>query len=142
MATMNVLIKDRPERGLWMGSAPIPTPRHGEVKIKIKKAAICGTDMHIWEYGSWAQKKMSLPTVTGHEYFGIVEEVGEGCERIKLGMRVSGEGHIPCHNCRACRTNQQHLCPYTVNVGITYSGSFCGIFGYPRGKCHTHPRSP
>ncbi|MBL7014371.1 MAG: L-threonine 3-dehydrogenase [Candidatus Marinimicrobia bacterium] len=121
---MKALVKKSPERGIWMENVPIPTCSTNEVKIKITHTAICGTDLHIYKWDEWSQRNIIPPLITGHEFVGIVDEIGPGVTHFQIGDRVSGEGHITCGYCRNCRAGKRHLCHKTVGVGIHRNGAF------------------
>ena len=95
-----------------------------DVLIKVRKSAICGTDVHIWNWDQWAQKTVPVPMVVGHEFVGEVAEVGSAVTAHRVGERVSGEGHIVCGKCRNCRAGRGHLCRNTLGVGVHRPGSF------------------
>jgi len=99
--------------------------------IKIHKTAICGTDLHIYKWDEWAQRTLNLPIVTGHEFVGIVEEIGPGVTHYNLGDVVSGEGHITCGYCRNCRAGKRHLCHKTIGIGIHRDGAFAEYLVIP-----------
>ncbi|MFZ1774190.1 MAG: L-threonine 3-dehydrogenase [Rhizobiaceae bacterium] len=122
--TMRALVKAKAEPGLWMQDVPIPQPGPNDVLIKVRKSAICGTDVHIWNWDEWAQKTVPVGLVTGHEFFGEVVRTGSAVSTYKAGQRVSGEGHIVCGHCRNCRAGRGHLCRNTLGVGVTRPGSF------------------
>jgi len=128
---MKALIKKSPERGMWMVDIPEPVCKTNHVKIKITHTAICGTDLHIFKWDDWAQRTLELPLVTGHEFCGIVVEVGNGVTHYKPGDRVSGEGHITCGYCRNCRAGKRHLCHRTVGIGIQMNGAFAEYLVIP-----------
>ena len=121
---MRALVKAKPEVGLWMEHVPVPEPGPNDVLIKVKKSAICGTDVHIWNWDQWAQKTIPVPMVVGHEFVGEVAEIGSAVTKYHVGERVSGEGHIVCGKCRNCRAGRGHLCHYTQGVGVNRPGSF------------------
>lgn len=121
---MKTLSKAKSEKGIWMVDQPRPELGHNDVLIKIKKTAICGTDMHIYHWDEWAQNTIPVPMTVGHEYVGIIEEVGQEVKGFKVGDRVSGEGHITCGVCRNCRAGRRHLCRNTVGVGVNRPGAF------------------
>jgi len=121
---MKALIKDKRTPGIWMTQVPVPEIGPNDLLIKIKKTAICGTDMHIYNWDEWSQKTIPVPMVTGHEFFGVVDKIGGAVEGFKVGDRVSGEGHITCGHCRNCRAGRRHLCRNTVGVGVTRHGAF------------------
>ncbi|MBQ3749171.1 MAG: alcohol dehydrogenase catalytic domain-containing protein, partial [Kiritimatiellae bacterium] len=107
---MKAIAKVAPKKGVELVEKPMPEMGINDVLIKIKKTAICGTDVHIYEWNSWAQEEIKPPLTIGHEYVGEVVEVGSNVKSVKVGERVSGEGHIVCGHCRNCRAGQRHLC--------------------------------
>lgn len=125
---MKTLAKLKKEKGLWLSEAPMPTYGHGEVLIKIKKTAVCGTDLHIYNWDEWAQKTVPVPLITGHEFMGDIVAVGEGVTQFQMGDRVSGEGHLTCGHCRNCRAGQRHLCRETHGIGYHVTGAFAEYF--------------
>lgn len=129
--TMWALVKDKPERGLTLKKVAIPTVGPDEVKIKIHKTAICGTDVHIWDWNEWAQNTIRLGMTVGHEYVGEIVELGINVKGFALGDRVSGEGHIVCGRCRNCRSGRGHLCKETVGVGVNRDGAFAEYLVIP-----------
>jgi threonine 3-dehydrogenase len=128
---MRALVKSKREPGLWMEDVPMPEIGPNDVLIRIHKSAICGTDMHIWNWDAWSQKTIPVPMHVGHEYVGIIEKVGDEVEGYKVGDRVSGEGHIVCGHCRNCRAGKRHLCPNTKGVGVNRPGSFAEYLSVP-----------
>ena len=128
---MKALVKKSPEVGIWMEDVPVPNCGTNDVKIKITHTALCGTDLHIYKWDDWAQRTLELPLVTGHEFCGIVEEIGPGVTHFKEGDRVSGEGHITCGYCRNCRAGKRHICHKTVGVGIQRPGAFAEFLVIP-----------
>ena len=129
--TMRALVKATREPGLVMQEVPVPEIGPNDVLIRIHKSAICGTDMHIWNWDAWAQKTIPVPMHVGHEYVGLIEAAGSEVEGYKVGDRVSGEGHIVCGHCRNCRAGKRHLCPNTVGVGVNRPGSFAEYLSIP-----------
>ena len=107
---MWALVKEKPEEGLWMKRVPIPEVGPNDVKIKIHKTAICGTDVHIYQWNDWAQHTIPVGLTAGHEYVGEVVEVGPGVKGFKIGDLVSGEGHITCGKCRNCLEGHKENC--------------------------------
>jgi threonine 3-dehydrogenase len=101
------------------------------VLIRIGKTGICGTDIHIWKWDDWAQQTIPVPMQVGHEYIGIVAEVGQEVRGFKVGDRVSGEGHITCGHCRNCRAGRRHLCRNTLGVGVNRPGAFAEYLSLP-----------
>ena len=128
---MRTLTKARREPGIWMTDAPKPVVGPNDVMIRIRKTAICGTDMHIFNWDEWAQKTIPVPMTVGHEYVGTVEAMGDEVRGLKIGQRVSGEGHIVCGHCRNCRAGRRHLCRNTVGVGVNRPGAFADYLVIP-----------
>ncbi|MDF7630840.1 L-threonine 3-dehydrogenase [Erwiniaceae bacterium L1_55_4] len=129
---MKALAKLKAEEGIWMvKDAPIPEPGHNDLLIKIRKTAICGTDVHIYNWDDWSRKTIPVPMITGHEYVGEVVGMGEEVRGFTLGDRVSGEGHITCGHCRNCRAGRTHLCRNTVGVGVNRQGCFAEYLVIP-----------
>lgn len=128
---IKVLRKSKKEPGIWMEEADVPEIGPNDVLIKIKKTAICGTDLHIYNWDEWSQKTIPVPLVTGHEFFGVVEKLGLHVKGLNLGDRVSGEGHITCGHCRNCRAGIQHLCRNTIGVGVNRPGCFAEYLALP-----------
>ncbi len=128
---MKALSKLKPEVGIWMTDEPEPEVGHNDIKIKIKKSSICGTDVHIYNWDQWSQNTVPVPMVVGHEYVGEVVEIGQEVNGIKIGDRVSGEGHITCGHCRNCRGGRRHLCRNTLGVGVNRPGSFAEYLVIP-----------
>ncbi len=129
---MKTLTKLKKQPGMWMVDQPLPKVGHNDVKIKIKKTAICGTDMHIYNWDEWSQKTIPVPMIVGHEFIGVIDEVGSEVSAYKLGQRVSGEGHITCGHCRNCRAGRRHLCRNTVGVGVDRPGAFAEYLVIPQ----------
>lgn len=128
---MKTLSKTKAEKGIWMVDCPEPQVGPNDVKIKIKKTAICGTDMHIFNWDEWSQKTIPVPMTVGHEYVGEVVDMGSEVRGFKLGDRVSGEGHITCGHCRNCRAGRVHLCRNTIGVGVNREGAFAEYLVIP-----------
>ena len=128
---MKALVKHSPKEGIWMEDVPDPKCGPGEVRIRITHTAICGTDKHIFEWDEWAQNNLKLPLIVGHEFCGIIDEVGPQVTHYNIGDRVSGEGHITCGNCRNCRAGKKHLCPETIGVGVHRDGAFAEYLVIP-----------
>lgn len=128
---MKALVKKKAEPGLWLEDVPEPEVGPRDVLIRIRKTSICGTDVHIWNWDSWAQKTIPVPMVVGHEFCGVVEAVGSAVTDISPGERVSGEGHIVCGRCRNCLAGRRHLCPHTEGVGVNRPGAFAEFLSIP-----------
>lgn len=131
MKTMKALVKKQPGKGLWMEEVSVPEPGINEVIIRVKKSAICGTDLHIYMWDEWAAKTIKTPMTIGHEYMGYVEVTGAGVTTVKAGDRVTGEGHIACGHCRNCRRGKKHVCENTVGIGVNIDGSFAEYVKVP-----------
>ncbi|WP_305858005.1 L-threonine 3-dehydrogenase [Balneatrix alpica] len=128
---MKTLAKLHAAPGLWLHDAPLPELGNNDILIKIRKTAICGTDMHIWHWDEWAQKTIPVPMHVGHEYVGTVAALGNDVTGFQLGDRVSGEGHITCGHCRNCRAGKRHLCRETLGVGVNRPGAFAEYLVIP-----------
>jgi threonine 3-dehydrogenase len=128
---MRALAKLHAEPGIWMTEADKPNVGHNDLLIKIRKTAICGTDMHIYHWDEWSQKTIPVPMVVGHEYVGEVVGMGQEVRGFELGDRVSGEGHITCGHCRNCRAGRRHLCRNTLGVGVNREGAFAEYLVIP-----------
>lgn len=129
--TMKAIVKREPGQGVELMEVPKPDVHAGEVLIRIKKTAICGTDLHIYTWDPWSQETIKPPLVIGHEYVGVIEDVGAGVHDLRPGMLVSGEGHIVCGRCRNCLAGRRHLCPNTVGVGVNRDGAFAEYLCLP-----------
>ncbi len=121
---MHALVKARSAPGIDLQDIAKPKPGPNDVLIRVKRAAICGTDMHIYNWDAWAQKTIPVPMAVGHEYFGRIVDMGSEVRGFAVGDRVSGEGHITCGYCRNCRAGRRHLCRNTVGVGVNRPGAF------------------
>jgi threonine 3-dehydrogenase len=128
---MLALVKDHQGPGLELESVPVPSAGAGEVVIRVLKTAICGTDVHIYEWDEWAQRTISVPLVAGHEFVGRIVELGEGVRGLELGELATGEGHIVCGHCRNCRAGRRHLCAHSVSIGATAPGAFAEYLTLP-----------
>lgn len=128
---MKALSKLKAEPDIWMTDVPKPELGHNDVMIKIRKTAICGTDVHIYNWDEWSQKTIPVPMVVGHEYIGEIVEIGQEVKGFKIGDRVSGEGHITCGHCRNCRGGRTHLCRNTIGVGVNRPGCFAEYLVIP-----------
>lgn len=135
--TMKALVKAKPKRGLWLQEIPVPEPGVNEVLIKIRKTAICGTDLHIYRWDEWAQRTIKTPMTIGHEYVGEVAGFGSGVTSFKIGDRVTGEGHIACGVCRNCRRGRKHICENTIGVGVNRDGAFAQYVAVPASNVMT-----
>ncbi len=128
---MKALVKRSAEPGIWMENVPMPTVSTNEVLIKVEKTAICGTDLHIYNWDEWSQRTIHPPLVIGHEFVGEIVELGLGVHNYSVGDRVSAEGHITCGMCRNCRAGRRHLCTDTKGIGVNRDGAFAEYITVP-----------
>ena len=128
---MKALVKAKAEKGLWLQEVPVPDVAPNEVLIKIERTAICGTDMHIYKWDEWAQKVVPVPLITGHEYGGTVAAIGSTVTRVKVGQRVTGEGHVVGRRSRNARAGKFHLDPDTKGIGVNLPGAFAQYMALP-----------
>ena len=128
---MKALVKNISEKGIWLKDVAKPTIKTNDVMIKITHTAICGTDLHIYKWDDWAKKTIKTPLVIGHEFCGVICEIGAGVKNLKVGDRVSGEGHLTCGNCRNCRAGKRHLCHKTIGIGVQRDGAFAEYLSLP-----------
>jgi len=128
---MKALVKMKPEQGLWLQDVSVPDVAIDDVRIRVLKTSICGTDVHIWNWDEWAQRTIPVPMVTGHEFVGVIEAVGEHVQGYRPGDLVSGEGHLVCGRCRNCLAGRRHLCAHTRGVGVNRNGAFAEYLCLP-----------
>ncbi|MDG0791067.1 L-threonine 3-dehydrogenase [Cohnella ginsengisoli] len=141
--TMRGLVKPNRGPGAALMEVPVPVPGPEEVLVRVKASSICGTDLHIYNWDAWAESAVVTPNVFGHEFAGIVEAVGERVANVKVGDHVSGEGHIVCGTCKACRTGNAHVCARTRSFGISAPGCFAEYAVLPAGNViHNRPEMP
>jgi len=131
MAKMKALVKSKAEKGIWMEEVDIPEIGVNDVLVKIRKTAICGTDLHIYKWDEWSQNTIKPGMIIGHEYVGAVAQVGAGVTGFEIGDRVTGEGHIACGHCRNCRRGRKHVCENTVGIGVNIDGIFAEYAAIP-----------
>jgi threonine 3-dehydrogenase len=136
---MRALLKAQAEPGLRMVDLPEPTPARGEAKVRVLRTGICGTDLHIESWDHWAAGAIRPPLVPGHEFSGIVVELGDGVESVKVGDLVSAEGHVVCGICRNCRAGRRHMCIRTSSIGVDRDGAFAEYVVVPAGNLWVHP---
>ena len=129
--TMAAIIKPCAGKGLELVTRPVPHPGAGEVLIKIHKTAICGTDVHIYNWDPWSQKNIVPPMIIGHEYVGEIAQLGQGVTAYHVGQKVSGEGHIVCGHCRNCRAGNGQWCRLAKGVGVNRDGAFAEYLCIP-----------
>ena len=128
---MRALVKARPAPGLWMETRPVPEIGPDDVLIRVHKTGICGTDIHIWNWDDWAQRTVPVPLVTGHEFAGVIVDMGRDVEGLSLGQRVSGEGHLIGKTSRQSRAGKFHLDPATRGIGVNEPGAFAEYLRLP-----------
>jgi len=128
---MKSLVKAKSEPGLWLEDSRMPVAGHNDVLIRVKKTAICGTDMHIYNWDDWAQRTIPVPMIVGHEFMGEIVELGSEVQGFALGDRVSAEGHITCGSCRNCRAGNRHLCRKAEGIGVNRTGAFAEYISVP-----------
>jgi threonine 3-dehydrogenase len=132
LKTMSGIVKEKPEKGaVFLNNLPIPEVGDNDVLVRVKVAAICGTDKHIYEWTKWAQDRLKLPMVFGHEFSGDVVKVGSAVKRVKVGDRIAGETHIPCNSCYQCLTGKQHICEDMKIIGVHVPGAFSEYAAIP-----------
>jgi threonine 3-dehydrogenase len=128
---MKALVKAKAERGIWMQDIAVPEVGHNDVLIKVKRTAICGTDIHIFKWDEWAKATIPVPLAVGHEFSGEIVDMGVEVRGFNIGDRVSAEGHITCGVCRNCRAGRRHLCMNTKGVGVNRQGAFAEYISVP-----------
>jgi threonine 3-dehydrogenase len=128
---MKALVKSRAERGIWMQDVDLPGVGHNDVLIKVKRSAVCGTDIHIFQWDDWARSAIKVPTTIGHEFCGEIVECGSEVKGFAIGDRVSAEGHVTCGMCRNCRAGRRHLCMNSVGIGVSRDGAFAEFVTVP-----------
>lgn len=136
---MRALIKARAESGIWMEEIEQPQVGPNDVLVQVIKSAICGTDLHIVNWDEWAEQTIPIAMAIGHEFVGRVVEVGSEVERIEIGQRVAGEGHVTCGVCRNCRAGRRHFCRNTVGIGIDRAGAFAEFVSIPAFNAYPIP---
>ncbi|HEX9854731.1 MAG TPA: L-threonine 3-dehydrogenase [Acidimicrobiia bacterium] len=136
---MRALVKAKPEPGIWMEDVPEPAVGPNDVLIRVSKSSICGTDLHIVAWDPWAQRTVPVPMAIGHEFVGEIVRFGTEVERLAVGQRVAGEGHIVCGVCRNCRAGRRHFCRNTVGVGVNRPGAFAELVSIPATNAYPLP---
>jgi len=135
---MKALVKEQARPGLWIQDVPIPQIGINEVLVRVFRTAICGTDLHIYNWDEWAQRTIPVPLIIGHEFVGEIVEVGSNVLDFKPGQIVSGEGHIVCGRCRNCMAGRRHLCAHTQGIGVNYPGAFAEYVALPMSNVWEH----
>lgn len=131
MNTMLAVMKSRPEPGIELREVPVPEPGDGEIRIRVQRTSICGTDVHIYRFDPWSKEHIHPPLIIGHETAGIVEAVGRGVKHLREGDRVAVETHIFCGTCRMCLLGEVHLCENLQTIGVDRDGSFAEYLVIP-----------
>jgi threonine 3-dehydrogenase len=135
---LKALVKSKAERGLWLEDVPEPTVGINDVKIRVLKTGICGTDLHIYQWDSWASATVPVGLTIGHEFVGEIVEVGSNVADFAPGQVVSGEGHVVCGRCRNCLAGRRHLCAHTEGVGVNRNGAFAEFIVLPMSNIWLH----
>jgi threonine 3-dehydrogenase len=135
---MKALVKAQAAPGLWLQEVPVPSYGINDVLIRVKRAAICGTDLHIYKWDEWAQKTIPVPMVVGHEFVGEIAAVGSNVSDFFAGDLVSAEGHVVCGHCRNCLAGRRHLCAHTMGVGVNRPGCFAEYISVPMSNVWRH----
>lgn len=128
---MKALVKTSAEPGIWLEDIAIPEPGPNDVLVRVHRTSICGTDLHIVAWDDWARATVPAPMTIGHEYMGVVEQLGSEVTGLEVGQRVSGEGHIVCGRCRNCQAGRRHLCINTIGIGVNRDGAFAEYVAIP-----------
>jgi threonine 3-dehydrogenase len=128
---VRALVKAKAEPGLWLEDVPVPEIGINDVLIRVRKTGICGTDLHIDAWDSWAEKTIPVPMVVGHEFVGEVVEFGSNVSDFQAGDLVSGEGHVVCGRCRNCMAGRRHLCAHSIGLGVQRPGAFAEFVSLP-----------
>ena len=136
--TMKALVKREAKKGIWMEDVPEPEVGLNDVLIKVKKTAICGTDLHIYLWDEWSAKTIPVPMVIGHEFVGEIVDVGHNVNDFEAGQIVSGEGHVVCGRCRNCMAGRRHLCAHTSGIGVNRPGAFAEYISLPMSNVWVH----
>ncbi len=135
---MKALVKSKPSCGLWLEEVPEPEFGINDVKVRVLRTGICGTDLHIYEWDDWAQSTIRVPMVIGHEFVGEIVAVGSNVADFRVGELVSGEGHVVCGRCRNCLAGRRHLCAHTQGIGVNRSGAFAEYIVLPMSNIWKH----
>ncbi|MFY0991226.1 L-threonine 3-dehydrogenase [Halomonas sp. C05BenzN] len=135
---MKALVKREAAPGLWLEEVPEPDIGINDVLIRVKRTAICGTDVHIYNWDSWAQQTIPVPMVVGHEFVGEIVAIGSNVNDFHPGQVVSGEGHVVCGRCRNCLAGRRHLCAHTSGIGVNRPGAFAEYVALPMSNVWEH----
>jgi len=135
---MKALVKKLAEPGLWLEDVPEPKIGINDILIRVKRASVCGTDVHIYNWDAWAKQTIPVPMVIGHEFVGEIAQVGSNVSDFFPGQIVSGEGHVVCGHCRNCLAGRRHLCAHTSGVGVNRPGAFAEYIAVPMSNVWVH----
>ena len=135
---MKALVKSHARPGLWLEEVEKPVPGINDALIRVRRTAICGTDMHIWHWDDWAQKTIPVPMIVGHEFVGEIVGLGANVQGFEVGQIVSGEGHVVCGRCRNCMAGRRHLCAYSEGIGVNRPGAFADYMVLPAANLWLH----
>ena len=135
---MRAITKKLAQPGLWLDDVPEPKIGISDVLIRVKRASVCGTDVHIYTWDDWAKQAIPVPMVIGHEFVGEIVQVGSNVSDFFPGQIVSGEGHVVCGHCRNCLAGRRHLCAHTSGVGVNRPGAFAEYIALPMGNVWVH----
>ncbi|HTQ45471.1 MAG TPA: L-threonine 3-dehydrogenase [Polyangiaceae bacterium] len=138
---MRAIVKASPAPGAEIREVPVPAVGAGEVLLRVRRAGVCGTDLHIWSWDRWSQGRMKPPVTIGHEFVGEVVELGGGVTSVALGDLVSCESHVVCHTCLPCRTGNSHVCENTRILGVDMNGGFAEYVAVPAVNTWRVPRN-
>ena len=136
---MKALVKSRPEPGIWLEDVAKPGIGPNDLLVRVHYTSICGTDLHIVEWDAWAQRTIAVPLVIGHEFMGVVTNVGSEVAGFAAGQRVAVEGHVTCGHCRNCRAGKRHLCRNTEGIGVQRAGAFAEFVSVPASNAYVLP---
>jgi threonine 3-dehydrogenase len=131
---MRAIVKKDASPGLTLKEMPAPGIAPGEALIRVKRVGLCGTDLHIYHWEPWAQGRIRPPLIIGHEFSGVIEEVGPGVKDLEPGDKVTAEGHIACGLCYQCRTGLRHICRKVKIIGVDIHGAFADLISMPAGN--------
>ena len=140
LTSMEALVKREGTEGIWMEKVPVPNLLDNEVLIEVEKTAICGTDLHIYNWDDWSKKTIDLGRIIGHEFVGHIKALGRAVQGYQVGDRVSAEGHVVCYACRACKNGDFYLCPYTKTIGLHREGAFAQFVAIPASNLWPVPK--
>jgi threonine 3-dehydrogenase len=135
---MKALVKAHAKPGLWLQNVSDPEIGINDVLIKVKRTAICGTDMHIYKWDDWAQNIIPLPMVVGHEFVGEIVDLGSNVSGFEIGHVVSGEGHVVSGRCRNCMAGCRHMCAHSEGIGVNRTGAFAEYLALPAANVWLH----